>query len=74
MRPEIMPAQEALSNNDATLLVRRPVATYFALTFTISWVGAFLVAAPHLMRGEPLPKMTGILMFPAMLLGPQVSF
>jgi membrane protease YdiL (CAAX protease family) len=73
MRPEIMPAQEALSNNDATLLVRHPVATYFALTFTISWVGALLVAAPHLMRGEPLPKMTGILMFPAMLLGPSIT-
>ena len=73
MRPEIMPAQEALSNNDATLLVRHPVASYFALTFTISWVGALLVAAPHLMRHEPLPKMTGILMFPAMLLGPSIA-
>jgi membrane protease YdiL (CAAX protease family) len=68
-----MPAQEAPSNNDATLLVRRPVAAYFALTFTISWVGALLVAAPHFMRGEPLPKMTGILMFPAMLLGPSIT-
>ena len=68
-----MPAQGALSNNDATLPVRHPVATYFALTFTISWVGALLVAAPHLMRHKPLPKMTGILMFPAMLLGPSIA-
>jgi membrane protease YdiL (CAAX protease family) len=73
MRPETMPAQEALLHNDATLLLRHPVAVYFALTFTISWVGALLVAAPHLMRHESLPKMTGILMFPAMLLGPSLT-
>jgi uncharacterized protein len=73
MPTEIMPAHGALSNNDATLPVRHPVAAYFALTFVISWVGALLVAAPHLLRHEPLPKMTGILMFPAMLLGPSLA-
>jgi membrane protease YdiL (CAAX protease family) len=54
-------------------LRRHPVVCYFGLTFLLSWLGAFLVAAPHLLRGQPLPKLTGILMFPAMLVGPSAS-
>jgi hypothetical protein len=68
-----MPAQQELADKDEALLVRHPVASYFALTFTISWVGALVVAAPHLIRHEPLPKMTGILMFPVMLVGPSLG-
>jgi CAAX protease family protein len=53
--------------------LRHPLFCYFALTFFLSWLGAFLVAAPHLLRQQPLPNSTGILMFPAMLVGPSIT-
>jgi membrane protease YdiL (CAAX protease family) len=59
-----------LSLQRETFLRRHAVGIYFALTYTISWMGALVVAAPYLLRSEPVPKMAGLLMFPAMLLGP----
>lgn len=55
------------------VLARHPIAAYFLATFSISWTAALCVIAPHLLRHEPIPKFAGILMFPAMLLGPVLS-
>lgn len=51
-------------------LRRHPVLAYFVITFALSWIGALAIAAPSLFCRQPMPKITGILMFPAMLLGP----
>jgi len=55
------------------MLARRPITSYFFLAFTISWSAGLTVAAPKLLHGEALSKTSGILMFPAMLLGPSLG-
>jgi uncharacterized protein len=52
---------------------RYPLRSFFLVTFSISWLGAFSVAAPYLVRHQRVPKMAGVLMFPVMLLGPSLS-
>jgi len=66
-------APKASPSANPAFLQNYPELAYFLLTFAISWAAAFLVAAPKLLQGSPLPKLTGILMFPAMLLGPSFS-
>jgi membrane protease YdiL (CAAX protease family) len=56
-----------------TLAKRHPVLVYFVLTYAISWLGAFLIAVRALVKHEALSKISGLLMFPLMLLGPSIA-
>ena len=66
-------SRQRISLEPETLIHRHPVLAYFVLTYAISWLGALLIAMPALVKGEALSKSSGLLMFPALLLGPSIA-
>jgi membrane protease YdiL (CAAX protease family) len=68
-----MNTMPALANARHMRFLSRPVTAFFLLAFALSWGGAFCLVARYLFRGQPIPKFSGLMMFPVMLLGPSVA-
>jgi uncharacterized protein len=61
-------------NTITTFIKRRPVLSFFALAFVISWAGILLVVDPSGISANRLPSDIQIaLLYPTMLLGPSVA-
>ena len=43
------------------LIRRHPIASYFVITFAISWSLAFLIASPALLSGRTIPYLDAVL-------------
>src|SRR5262245_61628205 len=51
-------------------MIRRcPLAIYFGIAFLISWGSGLVVFIPKLIRGEVIPAMSALLLFPVLVLG-----
>jgi membrane protease YdiL (CAAX protease family) len=67
-----MPAALDTPPRGNSVIRRHAAGAYFVLTFAISWTAALLVVTPSLFGGG-VSRLRGILIFPAMLLGPLLA-